>query len=335
AKIFTAMIRLSKKSSLYPSCLAMKDVQKIGDYPITAGGFGEIWRCSIGGQIGCLKMVKVYGESDIQILLKEFLKEAILWRQLDHPNVLPFLGLYFLNDHKQRLCLISPWMENGNVKQYLNKPSDKPVDRVVLAYDVANGLAYLHKKKVIHGDLKGVNILVTISGRALVCDFGLSRVADSEALRWTSLSTGNRGGGTLRWLAPECLIDAKPVTYESDVYAFGCVCYEIFTGLIPFQEMSTDATIIFQLIKEKRPPRPQGNIQLTDAIWHVIEQCWDQTPSMRPVARDLPHVLESATGRSIGLANRWKDPLCSQLWQNVKHPHLCPSGSDIEKFLFG
>ncbi|KAK7466334.1 Rho guanine nucleotide exchange factor [Stygiomarasmius scandens] len=336
SKICDAMIRLSKRSNLYPSCLAMKDTVKIGDYPVAAGGFGDIWKGSIGGRMACLKVVKLYNESDIQMLLKEseFLKEAILWRQLNHPNVLPFYGLYFLDDRKHRLCLVSPWMENGNVKQYLSKPSEKPIDRVALAYDVANGLSYLHGEKIVHGDLKGVNILITPSGRASVADFGLSCIADSEVLRWTSMSTIH-SGGTARWLAPECLIDGLPVTYKSDIYAFGCVCYEIFTGLVPFQELAKDPAVLYQLLSRKRPRRPLDEPQLTDTIWAVIERCWAHAPNDRPTASELPQLLTQASGRAIEMAEEWNDSLYSQLWQSVQHPEICPRGSDVEYFLFG
>jgi len=64
------MIYLSKRSGLYPNCLVLNDVKKVGDHPVAAGGFGEIWKGLIGGQIACLKVVKIYGDSDVQKLLK-------------------------------------------------------------------------------------------------------------------------------------------------------------------------------------------------------------------------------------------------------------------------
>ncbi|THU88759.1 kinase-like protein, partial [Dendrothele bispora CBS 962.96] len=295
SNIFSAMIRLSKTSGLYPTCLVLNGVNKIGEHPVSSGGFGEIWKGSIGEQLACLKVVRVYGDSDVQKLLKEFLKEAILWRQLDHPNVLPFLGIYFLDTTKQRVCLISPWMENGNLRRYLRDRSDahRDVDHFLLSYDIACGLLYLHEKKVIHGDLKAENVLITPTGRAAIADFGLSRVANSEALNWSSLSTSNQGrGGSARWLAPECLIEGNNVTYASDVYAFGGVCYEVFTGLIPFHECTHDAAVIFQLMKGKRPTRPSdASTRLNDEIWGIMQDCWDQEPFERPVTNTLPSRL--------------------------------------------
>ncbi|THU78618.1 kinase-like protein, partial [Dendrothele bispora CBS 962.96] len=285
SKIFHAIIRLSNKSGLYPNCLALDDVTKVGDHPVAAGGFGEIWKGLIGGRIVCLKVVKIYGNSDVQKLLKEFRKEAILWRQFNHPNVLPFLGLYFLDSSKQRICLISPWMEMGNLRQYLDKHGEGPIDYFALAFDITCGLSYLHEKKVVHGDLKGDNILITSSGRAAIADFGLARKSDT--LRLTSLSTSHHVKGSTRWLAPECLLENGVHTYHSDIYAFGCVCYEVFTGLIPFYEFPREVSVVIQLNEGHRPSRPGSNSRLNDSMWAIMQECWRQGPDSRPLTNTL------------------------------------------------
>jgi len=68
------MIRLSKKSGLYPNCLVLNNVTKVGDHPVAAGGFGEVWQGVVGDRMICLKVVKIYGDSDIRQLLKVELK---------------------------------------------------------------------------------------------------------------------------------------------------------------------------------------------------------------------------------------------------------------------
>ena len=96
-----------------------------------------------------------------------------MWSRLSHPNLLPFYGIYYLEDNHGRVCLVSPWMNNGNIKDYL--PTNSSVDRVLLVRfrcakefeivlivmkvsDVAAGVLYLHEKAIVHGDLKGVSI---------------------------------------------------------------------------------------------------------------------------------------------------------------------------------
>ncbi|THU85509.1 kinase-like protein [Dendrothele bispora CBS 962.96] len=336
SKILHAIIRLSDKSGLYPNCLALDNVTKVGDHPVAAGGFGEIWKGLIGGQMACLKVVKIYGDSDVQKLLKEFLKEAILWRQFNHPNVLPFLGLYFLDLSKQRICLISPWMEMGNLRQYLDKHGEDPIDYFALAFDIAYGLSYLHEKKVVHGDLKGDNILITNFGRAAIADFGLARkVSESDTLRLTSLSTSHHVKGSTRWLAPECLLENGVHTYHSDIYAFGCVCYEVFTGLIPFYEFPREISVVIHLNEGRRPSRP-ANSRLNDNMWGIMQECWRQEPDSRPPTNTLSgRIVSAANRKTINLGSNWDDSLPSLLRRNIRYPEICPSGSLVDAFLFG
>ncbi|KAJ7258629.1 hypothetical protein C8J57DRAFT_1073683 [Mycena rebaudengoi] len=102
--ICKALLRLSRASGLYPRCFALPELQKIGDQ-IAAGGFGDIWKGLVRGQSVCVKVMRLFQNADIQAVLKEFSREALIWRQLCHPNLLPFFGLYYLEN---KLCLISP-----------------------------------------------------------------------------------------------------------------------------------------------------------------------------------------------------------------------------------
>ncbi|KAJ8083302.1 hypothetical protein PM082_009174 [Marasmius tenuissimus] len=330
--IFTVMLRLSKTSGLYPTCLSIHNVKKVGDYPVAAGGFGDVWKGTIGNskKLVCLEVVKVYLNSDLRKLSNEYLREAILWRQVKHPNLLPFLGIYQL-EQTQQLCLISPWMERGNLIQFLKTTKREDVDHYTLVYDVTSGLAYLHSKKIVHGDLKGVNILIRGSLRACIADFGLSHVADTQGLRITTSTT--RPVGTARWLAPELLIGGGGTSKESDMYSYACVCYEIFTGLQPFPELANEMAVAFNVAQGKRPSRPAGLLELSDAMWALMVACWDATPSSRPTA-------ENALGKAANLmtsksppASDWSESLFTQVWENVEYcasSHVSPNESRLK-----
>ncbi|KAJ8083240.1 hypothetical protein PM082_009112 [Marasmius tenuissimus] len=316
------MLRLSKNSGLHPTCLSIQNVKKIGDFPITAGGFGDVWKGTIGdsSELVCLKVVKVYLKSDLVKLTNEYLREAILWRQLKHPNVLPFFGIYRL-EHTQQLCLISPWMEKGNLVEFLKATKREDVDHYTLVYDVTSGLAYLHSRKIVHGDLKGLNILITCSFRACIADFGLSRITDTNGLRITTSTT--RPVGTARWLAPELLVGSGGPSKESDVYSYACVCYEIFTGLQPFPELANEMTVAFNVAQGKRPSRPEGAPELSDVMWALMNVCWDTNPSSRPSAS---HVLEKVERIAVRVspASDWSESLFTQVWENVEYRSLSP-----------
>ncbi|KAL0569037.1 hypothetical protein V5O48_012933 [Marasmius crinis-equi] len=335
SSILKLMLRLSKSSGLCPNCLAIKNVKKLGEHPVGGGGFGDVWRGKIGDQVVCLKVVKVYLVSDVKKLMTEYMREAIVWQQLRHPNLLPFMGMYYLDKAREQLCLVSPWMERGNLVQYLKNTPKDFVDHESLAYDVAAGLAHLHGMKIVHGDLKGVNILMTPEERATIADFGLSRVSDTQTLRLSS-STTTQAKGTTRWLSPELLKSDPPcsASTSSDIYAYACVVYElieanllqqIFTGNIPFYELSEGAVIVAVLLNNKQPSRPSIP-ELKDAMWGIMTSCWAHESSLRPTAKDVVKRVggfESArTGATVEHypAPDWNHVQLASVWKNVKYP---------------
>ncbi|TEB27456.1 kinase-like protein [Coprinellus micaceus] len=263
---------------------------------VAAGHFGEIWKGVFRGRPVCMKVVKVYQKSDVAKLLKAFCREAILWSQLSHPNLLPFYGIHRLDDTIGRICLIAPWMENGCLPDYLIKRTG--ANRFALAKDICNGLQHLHNHGIVHGDLKGVNVLVTQSGRACVADFGLSSVSESDVTRWSSFVSSTVPGGTARWQAPELFnpdVDIIKPTKMSDIYSLGCVFYEIFTGRIPFYEAPREPTVISWVQAGKKPSKPSHESPsftewgLSDALWKsCIEEAWARAPEERAT---IPYLI--------------------------------------------
>ncbi|KAJ7489244.1 hypothetical protein FB451DRAFT_1024961, partial [Mycena latifolia] len=128
-----ALIRLSRASELHPTCFALSGLEKVGQQ-VAAGGFGDICKGLVGGQSVAVKIMRLFRDADVKAALKarilfedrlcthDFGREALIWRQLSHPNLLPFFGLYYLDN---RLCLVSPWMENGDILEFLRSaPAD-------------------------------------------------------------------------------------------------------------------------------------------------------------------------------------------------------------------
>ncbi|KAG6915486.1 hypothetical protein DXG01_011286 [Tephrocybe rancida] len=301
-KLMVNMQRLSSKSGLYPMCYKLKSITGIGEDPVEGGGAADIYKGKFRRQLVCLKMVRVYGTSQIDDLLKvgltdqKFSKEAMLWGQLSHPNVLAIYGLYC---HRKRPCVVAPWMENGHIGEYLKKCPDAP--RARLALDVGSGLMYLHNNDIVHGDLKSSNVLVDDAGRARLADFGISSVLDVN-LQWTTQHTYGSEGGSLRWRAPEVL-EARggalvKNSKESDIYAWGCVAWEIFTGQYPFPEIELYVVRhhILTGASQTRPDpshRAWSDFGLTEEIWECMKQCWEWKPSARPFARTIVQRLNA------------------------------------------
>jgi len=260
--------------------------------PVAAGGFADIYKGHLLGQIVCLKVIRLYQTSNLNSFLKHFATEAILWGQLSHPNLLPFYGLY---QYGGRPCLVSPWISHGDVNHFLEEYPE--TNRNLLVTDVASGITYLHERDIIHGDLKGANILVNDSRQACVADFGLAAVSDKSILHWTSHSSAASQGGSVRWQAPELFdVETDDVVHNSkpsDVYAFSCVVYEIFTGNIPFYELHRDPAVMAKVQSGVRPSCPPGLSPawqvwgLTDPLWSLMTICWDADPAARPTIQDI------------------------------------------------
>ncbi|KAL0070070.1 hypothetical protein AAF712_002967 [Marasmius tenuissimus] len=165
SRIRKTLSRLSRHSGRFPQYPVIRNLKR--DILIGNGAFADVWRGTVG-VTGSVKLaLKVprgthwerqeSEQNDVfwdyeQTLkyLKSIAREAILWTRLKHPNVLPFLGIYYLNDLRKDLCLISPYMAHGHLAKFLRTQPDK-------LYDIALGVEYLHGEDIVHGDLKDVS----------------------------------------------------------------------------------------------------------------------------------------------------------------------------------
>ncbi|KAJ3482581.1 hypothetical protein NLI96_g6880 [Meripilus lineatus] len=231
-------------SGIVPQALILKGFVISNVDSIGGGGFADIYQGTYRQVPVALKRLRVFQtleESKRLSLRKAFYQEALIWHQLDHPHVLNLLGVG--EDASGRMpYMVLPWIEYGNVRQLLDQKIKETqfhgtlflttITRWLL--EIAQGLSYLHSEGVVHGDLRGVNILVDRSGKMKLADFGLAVIAEAGQ----SLSVTIRGGA-FGWLAPELIdpesfgfVDARP-TFASDIYSFACVCIEVRSTLDP------------------------------------------------------------------------------------------------------
>jgi len=176
---------------------------------------------------------------------------------------------------------------------------------------IARGLEYLHDHSVVHGDLRGANILVDQDGCARICDYGLAFII--EPSEFTSIKTA----GACRWTAPEIMnpaesaqnanaADALPLfTKSSDIYAFGMTMLEIFTGKIPFSQKKNDSSVIFYVLEGGRPELPDF-LKNEDSLRSLVQECWASDPDARPTSRAVHDILdtnESSATSSVEMTN--------------------------------
>ncbi|KAJ8094903.1 Receptor-interacting serine/threonine-protein kinase 1 [Marasmius tenuissimus] len=183
-------------------------------------------------------------------------------------------------------------MENGSLHHFLeNTPSDQ-IHHRDLAWGIINGLCYMHDHRVTHGDLKGYNILIDAHQTAYIADFGLAQVAGvPKSFTWPTIPSDEKSPD--RWLAPE-LLTTGTRSEEGDIYAYGCVCYEIYAKCVPFHDLEDNAIYHTVVDKDERPLRPTG---VTDEMWGLITRCWSTEPQSRPTAREIRDELDGMKQR--------------------------------------
>ncbi|KAJ7654133.1 kinase-like domain-containing protein [Mycena polygramma] len=286
-----------------PFSLFISGVTGRGNYPTFAGASMDLYRATYANKTVALKRMRLSNNSVIQdgTHLK-FCHELMVWKDLRHPHILPFIGI----DHESfpsSLCLVSPWMEQGSILDYLKNHGRANVDK--LLYEIAQGLQYLHSQNIVHGDLRGTNILINDDGSACLADFGLSVSTNATKTMDTSEQEGS-----LLWMAPELL---NPEQFErkfartpaSDVYAFGCVCVELYTGQPPFFGLYP-STALLRVVKGERPQRPSSSPAMSDSLWQRVNAYWAQDPTTRPateaVVQDMtwpPSAVDEANEDSV------------------------------------
>ncbi|KAF9784796.1 kinase-like domain-containing protein [Thelephora terrestris] len=256
------------------------------------GGFAEV---SNGEYMGCPVAIKYLktNEEDANRTFKRLCREIIGWKHLSHPNILPLLGVSVSMD-PYCFRILTRWMINGNITEYAR--SNPEVNRLQLLLEVASGVAYLHELGIVHGDLKGANILVDDDGIARLADFGLMTIL-IENSTFPLSATAVSSVGTVCWMSPELLIgEGSTPTRQSDCYALGMVVYEVLTGLRPFYHLGTYAVVI-AVQKGERPKRPPNarSLGFSDVLWGLTVRCWSKSSTARPTAQALLDCLQDAS----------------------------------------
>ncbi|KAF8597629.1 kinase-like protein [Ceratobasidium sp. AG-I] len=216
------------------------DLKACSKEPLFGGGFGDIYSGKLcNGTHVAIKTTRLFISTEgYQKTLKRIAQELYTWSKLKHDNVLVLVGLAQFNG---RIAMISPWMTNGTLLQYIS--AHPQTDRGQLGYHIASGVEYLHNMGTVHGDLKAANVLVSRAGVAKLADFGNS-IKQNATVQFLSSISGSRI--STRWavrlfaspfffrttsLAPQApeQFNGMKYTAEADIYALGMTLLVRFT----------------------------------------------------------------------------------------------------------
>ncbi|XP_060236819.1 ephrin type-A receptor 5 isoform X8 [Meriones unguiculatus] len=261
------------------SCITIERV-------IGAGEFGEV----------CSGRLKLPGKRELPVAIKtlkvgytekqrrDFLGEASIMGQFDHPNIIHLEGVV---TKSKPVMIVTEYMENGSLDTFLKKNDGQftVIQLVGMLRGIAAGMKYLSDMGYVHRDLAARNILINSNLVCKVSDFGLSRVLedDPEAAYTT------RGGKIpIRWTAPEAIAFRK-FTSASDVWSYGIVMWEVVSyGERPYWEM-TNQDVIKAVEEGYRLPSP---MDCPAALYQLMLDCWQKDRNSRPKFDEIVNMLD-------------------------------------------
>ncbi|GLB37162.1 putative ste ste20 ysk protein kinase [Lyophyllum shimeji] len=230
------------------------------------------------GNIVALKIINLddkSGSDDVADIQREV---ALLSQLRDAPNVTKYYGCYM---DGPRVWIVMEHAQGGSVLSLMKASRNGCLEEKyvsVIVREVLVGLAYLHKVPVIHRDIKAANILVTATGKVVICDFGVS------ALLATSSSKRNTLTGTPHWMAPELLQTLPVYDTKADIWSLGILIYEMIKGGPPHNTLENIK--VMDLIPKAKPPRLQDNEAGKD-LRDFMAMCLRENPAERLPADEL------------------------------------------------
>jgi eukaryotic-like serine/threonine-protein kinase len=286
-------------------------------------------RYRIERELGAGGMATVYLAHDVrhdrQVALKvlrpelasilgaeRFLSEIKTTAHLQHPHILP---LHDSGEAEGLVFYVMPYVEGESLRDRLTRERQLPVEGAIrIASEVAGALDYAHRRGVVHRDIKPENILLH-EGQALVADFGIA-LAASRTGGGTRLTETGMSLGTPHYMAPEQAMGEKEITPRADIYALGCVLYEMLSGEPPFTGPSAQAIIARVMTEEPRSLTLQRHTipaNIEAAVRTALEKLpADRFASAAEFAQALkdPHFSAGETGAAApaggaGAARAW------------------------------
>jgi len=246
---------------------------------IGKGDFGDVYEGSYLGMKVAVKSLK-----DQNKAAQAFLAEASVMTSLNHKNLIQLLGVVLPDKNTQnQIYVVLEFMTKGALLEYLRSRGRAVVTQnnlLQFASDIASGMEYLEKKKLVHRDLAARNILISDKCTAKVSDFGLARDANF-----------NLEGGKfpVKWTAPEALKHSQ-FSNKSDVWSYGITLWEMWSfGRVPYPKVHVK-DLLNKIMNGYRMDSPENCHQ---KVYQLMKSCWLKDPKLRPSFQQITFNLRN------------------------------------------
>ncbi|KAM9351157.1 raf-1 proto-oncogene, serine/threonine kinase a isoform 2-T3 [Symphorus nematophorus] len=251
---------------------------------IGSGSFGTVYKGKWHGDVA-VKILKVTDPTPEQF--QAFRNEVAVLRKTRHVNILLFMG-YMTKDN---LAIVTQWCEGSSLYKHIHvlETNFKIIQLIDIARQTAQGMDYLHAKNIIHRDMKSNNIFLHEGLTVKIGDFGLATVK----ARWSGSHQVEQPSGSILWMAPEVIRmqDNNPYSFQSDVYSYGIVLFELMTGELPYSQIANRDQIIFMVGRGYLSPDLSKLYKnCPKAMKRLVADCIKKSKDERPL---FPQILSS------------------------------------------
>jgi len=225
---------------------------------------------------------------------ERFMREAQAAAALDHPHI---CTVYEFDEAEEKTFISMAYIEGQSLKKKIESGPLELDEALRMATQVAEGLQEAHKKGVVHRDIKSANIMVTEQGQAKIMDFGLARVRGGTLVTKEGMTMG-----TIAYMSPE-QARGEEVDQRTDIWSFGVVLYEMFSGQLPFKG-EHDQAVVYSILNE--PPKPVTDLRsnipmaLEQVVGKALEKNLDERyQHMEELLADLKSIAEGIEPKGI------------------------------------
>ncbi|HEY0241330.1 MAG TPA: protein kinase [Gemmatimonadaceae bacterium] len=253
---------------------------------IARGGMATVYLANDLRHDRAVALKVMHPEVALALGRERFLREIRLAAKLSHPNI---LTVHDSGEAGDLLYYVMPYVEGESLRHYMEQKGPLPVDESVrLTKEAAEAIGYAHSLGIIHRDIKPENILLS-RGHAVVCDFGIARALD--AARDDRLTGSGMAIGTPTYMSPEQAL-VENVDERSDVWALGCLLYEMLSGKPPFGTGGRE--VITRALTARPDPLRDSRPDVPENIERIIDKAVARNPDVRfSSATELAEALET------------------------------------------
>ncbi|XP_062315195.1 raf-1 proto-oncogene, serine/threonine kinase a isoform X2 [Osmerus eperlanus] len=279
---------------------------------IGSGSFGTVYKGKWHGDVA-VKILKVVDPTPEQF--QAFRNEVAVLRKTRHVNILLFMG-YMTKDN---LAIVTQWCDGSSLYKHLHvqETNLQMFQLIDIARQTAQGMDYLHAKNIIHRDMNNAYIFLHEGLTVKIGDFGLATVK----ARWSGSHQVEQPSGSILWMAPEVIRmqDNNPYSFQSDVYSYGVVLYELMTGELPYSQIANRDQIIFMVGRGYLSPDLSKLYKsCPKAMKRLVADCIKKIKDERPLfpqilssiellQHSLPKINRSASEPSLHRASHTED----------------------------